>query len=271
MKKLIAVATMIAATGAMAQSTSTTDVNTSSKSVLEKVGMWYYGEADTDAIVDAKHTKGERNTEFLNYLNVNYEISSIDSIDTTFRMYFDDSLKGPGQGDQYVELDQRVRHTRVLYKDANSRLRIRTTFELPTTDASRESDKITRFKPWLELNETIDDLNSLILGAGFNKDYRTKAQDSVDETSRHYITTFISYANSALSEDYKLRLDIEGTLRHIPGGAETDLRATNEDRVLAGINTEILGMNVYGYAQHDPSRVKAADQLGAGVQLFKAF
>ncbi len=273
MKKLIAVATMIAATGAMSQTTTTTtDIDVSAKPLSERVSMSYYGEMDTDALTTSAQTKGERETEFLNYLYVAYELSSTSVIDTTFRMYLTDANKGIGQGDRYQELDQRIRWSKVLSKTASTRVRFRQTVELPTTEASRDANKIMRFKPAVDVSHKIDDVNSVAAAVGFNKDIYPSAPASVDETSRHYGTIWASYTNSKLSEKYKFQADVELTSRHQAGGDDLNMAASaGEERILAGVNMDILGVNVYAYTQHDPSRVVAADQLGAGVQLFTAF
>ena len=273
MKKLIAVATMIAATGAMSQSTTTTtDIDVSSQSLSERLSLSYYGEIDTDTLTTSAQTKGQRQTEFLNYLYVSYKLSSTSVLSTTFRMYLTDANKGIGQGDRYEELDQRITWSKVLSKTASTKFSFKQTIELPTTDASRKKNKIMRFKPSVGVSHKIDDLNSIVAAVGFNRDIYQKAPETIAKTSRYYISSWFSYRNTKLSEKYKFRTDIELTTDQTAARSDLNFTAREDgERLLAGVDMDILGVDVYAYTQHDPSRVVAADQLGAGVQLFKAF
>lgn len=272
MKKLITLATLLATSTTMA-STSTTSIESNEKSFTDKISMWYYGEIDTDRFSKSEDEALSKNgTDFLNYLNIGYEISSTVKFDLTLRNNITDKIAGNGDGDRYEELDPRVAISKTIFKDAKSSLKAKAMFELPMSRYSIDDERITRFKPSITYTNKINDYNSILLFGGFNKTYYEQNSDSVNETSRHYLTSWISYTNSTLSEAYKLRVDFEGLMRHNAGTNDLNVAASaGEERLLAGINTEIASVDVYGYIQHDPSVVKAADKMGLGVQIFKAF
>lgn len=274
MKKIIALTTLLAASGSFAASTNTT--TTEVKSIKDRISTWYYGEIDTDRVSNNDDEGlGQQGTDFLNYLNIGYEINSSNVFNLTLRMNATDKISGNGEGDRYEELDPRVAVKTTIFKNEKSSLKWNTMFELPASRYSNYEhgdERITRFKPSMTYSTKIDDYNSLILFGGFNKTFYKRNTASVDETSRHYLTSWISYTNSALSEKYKLKIDFEGLMRHNAGKDDLNVTASSgEERILAGVNTEIAGTDLFFYAQHDPSLVKAADKVGAGVQIFKVF
>ncbi|MFT6633450.1 MAG: hypothetical protein ACJAS4_003420 [Bacteriovoracaceae bacterium] len=276
MKRIIALTALIAATGSFAATTtSTTKVETSDKSLKERIGVWYYGEIDTDRVSDSDSIKGDKKTDFVNYLNISYELSSKTKANLTLRNNITDRQASNGSGDRYEELDPRVSIGTTLMKNDKSSLSAKMTAELPMSRYSnyKHGDKrITRLKPSMTYSTKIDDFNSLMVFGGFNKTMYNESSKSVDSTSRHYLTSWISYTNSSLSEKYKFRIDLEGVMRHQAGTADTNVAASaGEERIISGVNFDIAGIDIFAYAQHDPSIIKAANMLGAGVQIFKSF
>jgi hypothetical protein len=276
MKRIIALTALIAATGSFAATTtSTTKVETSDKSIKERIGVWYFGEIYTARLSDSDNVKGDKKTDFINYINVSYELSSKTKANLTLRNNITDRQASNGSGDRYEELDPRVSIASTLMKNDKSSLSVRMTAELPMSRYSnyKHGDKrITRLKPSMTYSTKIDDYNSLILFGGFIKTMYNESSKSVDSTSRHYLTSWISYTNSSLSEKYKFRIDFEGLMRHQAGTADTNVAASaGEERILTGVNFDIAGIDIFAYAQHDPSIIKAANMLGGGVQIFKSF
>lgn len=276
MKKFIALTTLIAASGTFAAtSTSTTKVETSKKTLKERIGVWYYGEIYTARVDDDQNVKGDKKTDFVNYLNVSYEIDSKSKANLTLRNNITDRQAANGSGDRYEELDPRIAVDRVLMKTDKSSLKAKLMFEVPMSRYSNyaKGDKrITRFKPSMTFSTKIDDRNNLMIFGGFNKTYYHEARGSVESTSRHYVTSWISYTNTSLSEKYKLRLDLEGVMRHQGGTSDLNIASSaGEERIVAGVNFDLAGLDLYPYLSHDPSIVKATNTLGAGVQIFKSF
>jgi hypothetical protein len=276
MKRIIALTALIAATGSFAATTtSTTKVETSDKSLKERIGVWYYGEIDTDRVSDSDSIKGDKKTDFVNYLNISYELSSKTKANLTLRNNITDRQASNGSGDRYEELDPRVSIGTTLMKNDKSSLSAKMTAELPMsryTNYKHGDKRITRLKPSMTYSTKIDDFNSLMVFGGFNKTMYNESSKSVDSTSRHYLTSWISYTNSSLSEKYKFRIDLEGVMRHQAGTADTNVAASaGEERIISGVNFDIAGIDIFAYAQHDPSIIKAANMLGAGVQIFKSF
>lgn len=276
MKKIIALTALIAATGSFAATTtSTTKVETSNKSIKERIGVWYYGEIDTDRVSDSDNVKGDKKTDFVNYLNISYELSSKTKANLTLRNNITDRQASNGSGDRYEELDPRVSVGTTLMKNDKSSLSAKMTAEIPMSRYSnyKHGDKrITRLKPSMTYSTKIDNYNSLMVFGGFNKTMYNKSNNSVDSTSRHYVTSWISYTNSFLSEKYKFRVDLEGVMRHQAGTADTNIASSaGEERIVSGVNFDLAGIDIFAYAQHDPSIIKAANMLGAGVQIFKSF
>ena len=277
MKKLIAFTTLLVATSTFAQSTnSKTKIKTKDKTFTERIGFWYYGELDRNRISNDKNVTGDKKLDFLNYLNTSYELDSKSRINLTLRMNVTDRQAPNGAGDRYEELDPRLGVDRLLMDNGTSSLRVRAVFELPMSRYSNYTQgdrRITRFKPSATFSTKIDDYNRLMVFAGFNKTYYHEASASVEGTSRHYVTSWISYSNSALSEKYQLRIDAETLMRHQGGTQDLNMKASSgEERILAGVSMNIPGgVNLFPYLQHDPSLVKAANMLGGGVQIFKAF
>jgi hypothetical protein len=276
MRKIIALTTLIAATGTFAATTtSTTKVETSKKTLKERIGVWYYGEISTARVSDDKNVQGDKKTDFVNYLNISYEISSKTKANLTLRNNITDRQASNGSGDRYEELDPRISVGTKLMKTDTSSLSIKMTAELPMSRYSNyeHGDKrITRLKPSMTYTKKINDYNNLIVFGGFNKTMYNKSSRSVDATSRHYLTSWFSLTNTNLSEKYKLRIDLEGVMRHQGGTADNNVKASSgEEGVLAGVNFDIAGVDIFTYAKHDPSLVKASNVLGAGVQIFKSF
>ncbi|MDP7320041.1 MAG: hypothetical protein QF441_05500 [Bacteriovoracaceae bacterium] len=274
---LMALTVMTSALGATSTTTSTskTTLTQKSKSFTEKFSFWYFTELYSMKLTTDDNVPGDKKTDWVNYLNTSYEIDSLSSFNLTLRANITDRQADRGQGDRYQELDPRISYKRVLHKTATSSLRLSLTFEIPMSrysDYKHGDQRITRFKPSLSYSKKIDDYNTILLFAGFNKTYYKQSRTSIENNSRHYITSWFSYVNSALSEKYKLRFDAEGVMRHNGGTSDLNIASSSgEERLLAGVNFDIAGLDMFPYIQHDPSIVKATNNLGGGIQVFKAF
>ena len=270
MKAIIGLSILLAASAVIASATTTKKVKISDKSFKERVGIWYYGEIDRNAFTKAPEL--DNNNDFLNYLNISYEINSKAKFNLTLRNNLTDRNAENGEGDRYEEYDPRIGAEYVLMKNSKSKLKVKLVFEVPMSRYSFDDERITRLKPSITYTTQIDDNNKILLFAGFNKTYYKESAKPIDETSRHYVTSWISYTNSTFSEKYRFRVDIDGLMRHQEGQGDFGLKASStEERIIAGVNFELAGLDLFPYLQHDPSGLQALNTLGAGVQIFKAF
>ena len=134
------------------------------------------------------------------------------------------------------------------------------------------TQRIARARLTTLLIATINDYNQFIFWGGLQKTAYKFNSDSYTDDPIDIIYTWSSWSTSALSEKYKLRVDLETATAHMDGKGDLDFMVANgSERILAGVNFDVGSVNLYPFVYNDPSLVKAADKLGAGVQIFKAF
>jgi hypothetical protein len=273
MKKIIALATLVAAGSSLAATTSSTKVSVSDMSFSERVGVWYWGETGVKKL-NRKNGDEVQKADSLNYVNASFKVTDKITTNLTLRMNLSDANDADEMGvaDKYEELDTRIGMDYKLFDTGMFSSKVRGVFELPTSQSSINKEKITRAKAYMYLTTKFDDYNKLTAIVNYNKDFYNKAQKANAETSKYYMTQYFSYTNTALSEKIVPRIDIEMLQSHMAGGADNQLAASSGDeRILIGTDIDVAGTSVYPFVSHDPSRVKAANQAGMGVQIFKAF
>ena len=267
MKKIIALTVLTIAGSALAQTTSTGEISVSQKSFKDRIGFWYYGELTKGTVATKEDETPDSN--FLNYLNTSYEISDSFNFNLTLRMNLTDTADENGKGDRFEEWDPRFG---IDYNMKSFVNRIRTVVEAPTSRGSQDADKIARLKLYAYMTgKKIDDYNTVGAVLNYNKDFFENPA-SRTETKTYYLTQYFTWTNTALSETYRPKFEVELLQVQTAGRSDLDFKSSpGDERVLAGIDTDLLTVNLYPYLYHDISRVKAADQLGAGVQIFKSF
>lgn len=269
MKKIIAISTLLAAASTMAATTSTKKIDVSEMSITERMGGYIYLNPEKDTL--SKEEVDTTDSNVLTYLQANYKITNDAKISGTFRVDMNDSLDENGKGDRFEELDPRLAISSKLWKNDTVSIAGNFTVEVPTSRASIANGKTARIKPAISATTKIDDYNTLFTWLGYNRDIYSEAPDAVADTSRFYYTPWIIYTNSYLSEKYQLKLEYSSVVRHISGAADTQIRKSETDTLNFGVVTDIYGVEVNPYLQNDVSEVKAANTLGGGVQIFKAF
>lgn len=266
MKKIIALTALTLAGSVFAQTTSTGELSVSQKSFKDRVGFWYYGELTKK---NAANDNIKPDADFLNYINTSYEISDSLKTNFTLRMNLTDANDENGKGDRFQELDPRLG---IDYNRDGIINRWRAVVELPTSKGAQQADKIGRLKLYLfTTGKKIDDYNTVGFIGNYNKDF---FQDPAarNKTSQYYLTQYFTWTNTSVSEIYRPKVELELLQTQIAGASDLDFEASKGDeRLLAGVDTDLLGVNFYPYLYHDISKVKAADQLGVGMQIFKDF
>jgi hypothetical protein len=269
MKKIIALTTLVAATSALAASTTATKIDVSSMSLKERISFSYYGEMDKDNLDKSKDPK--QATAFYNSFTMKYKMT--EDITASINPRFE--VTDRNTSDYIDEGDVRVGIKKAnIYTSANGMVSTSVTvkLELPTSKGSEDSDKLTRVKLYVGTNVKIDDYNNFYFLPYYNKSINTQSAESVGETAKYNISSWSSYTNSSFSEKALLRLDIETSISHMSGYTDNNLKSDKGDeRILAGVDFDMAGTSVYPYLQHNTSGVKAADMLGAGVQVSASF
>ena len=268
MKKLIALTTLVAAGSSMANTTET-KIDVKDMSIADRISYSYFMEFDKDRLNEDKVSSPD--AEIYQSFTMKYKLTN----DLTASINPRFSMTDDNPADNFQEHDVRVGIKKSnLFAMANGAITGSATLklELPTSKGSQDSDKITKIKAYLGVNAKIDNYNNLFVMPYLNKSINSQASDSVAEYSRHNISTYISYSNSALSETAKFRSDVELSHSHIAGNADNSLMAdAGDERILAGVDFDVKGTSVYPYVSHDPSTVKAANNLGAGIQVDASF
>lgn len=271
MKKLLALVALCAVGAAYsADTTSTKKIDVKKQSFTERLKGYYYGALSRSYLSTEEYDAP--NTGFVNYLNAGYKLTNDTSISTTFRFQLLDSRDENGKGDRFRELDQRVAISTKLYKGEKFNLSAGFTYELPTSRESQDDERYGRMKPSVSGTYTFDDYNSLFTFLGYNRTLRPEATASVDAYSRFYTTTWMIYTNKYLSEKYVLKIEYAHTMDQIAGSGDNALKKDDAGEELnIGVDADIAGVSVNPYIMHNPSRLKASNQLGAGLNIFKAF
>ena len=266
MKTLIALTALTIAGSSLAQTISQGQMSVSQKSFKDRIGFWYYGEI-TKGNAAGENTAPDAN--FLNYVNGSYEISDNFNFNLTLRMNLTDEADENGKGDRFQEWDPRLG---IDYNMDSFVNRIRTVVEAPTSRGSQDADKLGRLKLYAYMTgKQIDDYNTVGAILNYNKDF-FQSPEPRQKTRQYYLTQYFTWTNTALSEKYRPKFELELLQNQMAGKSDLAFASSaGDERVLAGIDTDLLDINFYPYLYHDLSKVKAADQLGAGVQIFKAF
>lgn len=273
MKKMMALTTFTLAAcmahTALGQTTSTTKVDVSKQSFKERIGGYYWGAVSKGVL--SKEEKDETDSSFLNYLNASYKLGNDTKISTTFRFQLKDSLDENGKGDRFRELDQRIAVGTTFFSNGKYTAKAALTIELPISRASKASGKTMRVRPSASLSAKIDNVNTLTAWTGFYKDIYPKANKSIDETTRYMIVNVLTYNNTYLSEKYSFKAEYIQTLSHNPGYADSALKKDHDDTLDLGLEMDVLGFSINPYIQHKLSEMRALNNVGGGVQIFKAF
>ena len=264
MKTLFALTALVIAGSSLAQSTSQTELSVSQKPFSERIGFWYYGEM-TKGNLAGDNT--EPDADFLNYLNGSFDISESLRFNLTLRGNFTDNLSDDTK--RFTHWDPRFG---IDYNREGLMNRFRTVIEAPTSEASQDDDKIARLKLYTYFTgKQIDDYNVVGFIFNYNKDFFENPEPR-SETSQYYLTEYFTWTNSRFSETYRFKVDLE--LYQEQKAGESDLSFGSDkssERVLVGMDTDLLDINFYPYLYHTFDQVAALDTLGAGVQIFKAF
>lgn len=267
MKKIIALTALALVGSAFAETKSTGEISVSDKSFKDRIGFWYWSDTYKGTVAPKEDETPDSNS--LNYVNTSYEITDSFNFNFTLRMNLTDQNDENGKGDRFEELDPRLG---IDFNNKSFVNRIRTVVEVPTSRGSQDADKIARLKLYAYMTgKKIDDYNTVGAVINYNKDF-FEDPASRSKTKTYYLTQYFTWTNTALSERFKPKFELELLQVQTAGRSDLDFKSSpGDERVLAGIDTSILTVDVYPYLYHDISRVKAADQLGAGIQLFKAF
>ena len=265
MKKIIALSALMTVSGVMAQSTTSTDLDVSKKSLKERISASWFIEAQDK--VAGNDEGATQDVEVYNSVSLKFQVTN------TLKAYFNPRFTIQDSGDdRFNDHDLRLGLTgNVIGND----LGISTTLEyiVPTTANTLNDDD---FDGQVRLSNDktfkIDDANSLIALIQLRRTFVKNTDGPHSELS---ILPWLSYTNTKLSEKAAIRVDYEGNIVHNAGKSLNNMTEAGDqdNRILVGADiASIPGLNsVYAYATHYPMRTKALDQTGLGVQIYKAF
>ncbi len=275
MKKIITLCSLLAFSGAYAQTSSETDLKQEKKSFTDKLSGWHLGIIGTDKVTTRESDGANNTSSMFNMFNFFYTHND----NLRFNMILRNNISDNG-GASRSDLNNRFNETMLnprigaqyfIYKSTALSIRPTIQLELPMTVGSPE-ERIGNVRPGMQFISKIDDYNSLFWGATLIKAVNTRSVDPVDETSRHLLTNWIQYTNTYLSEKYQFSVQISTAAGHMPGYGDLALKSLQgSENALVGVAFNVGKVNVYPYVQHDPSEVKSVDRLGGGVQLFTVF
>lgn len=271
MKKVIALTALMAYSAAFAQSTtSTTNITAKKKSFTDDMSYFYWSDLRTGKLNE--EVRGNvPDTYFYNMFNIRYTLNDKDRFNFQIRFGLTDEYDENGKGDRFEEDDVRVTYQRLLFANDSTAVRLTAALQLPTSrDSQADEDRIVRLKPNVIISHNFDDYNSLLVVPAYTRTIYTKGQAPTDETSRYYMSSWVMYTNKYLSDKYVLRADLETKHVHMNGKADTALETTAFDLVV-GVDMNLAGTSVFPFLVHDTMGVKAVDQLGGGIQIFKVF
>lgn len=270
MKKLIAVTALLAVAGASAQSTSEIKVKQKKKSFAEKMSYFYWSDMRTGTLNE--EVRGNTpDTSMYNMFNIRYTMNDTHRVNVQVRFALNDTNDENGKGDRFAEDDARFTYQGLIYRDKKLTIRGTMGLQFPTSRGSQaDEDRILRLKPNMFIGYKIDDFNSLLVVPGYTRTLYTRGQAPTDETSRYYLSSWVMWTNSYLSEKYKLRADLETKHIHQPGAADTSIETTSFN-IVGGVDININGLSVFPYVVHDTFGTKSLDTLGGGLQFFKVF
>lgn len=241
----------------------------SQKSILDRISLSYYGEITKgDITEEADHSP---DFELYNSIGVAYEITEAMRFDLSLRWVNSDAFDAEtGKTATYTSLDPRLS---VSYRTNAFVNKYKVLVEAPTTDASQDEDKITRLRLYAYMTgKQIDDFNTVGSVVFFERDfYSSDPTPGEDDTRNYRLYQGFNWVNTALSENYRPKLELELIQTNPEDKDPLHIEFNAATRLLAGVDMTILGASVFPYLIHSPSKPKAADQLGAGMQFYKAF
>lgn len=263
---LITLCTILSCSFSYAQSsTSNQEIDISKKSFKERLAGWYWMALSKDRL--STENQDEPTNSWVNFINLNYKLTKKTSLATIFRFELVDS----DQADKFNELDQRISLDSTLYENKTFKVQSWLTAELPTSRGSQEDNRQIRLIPALGLNTKFNDHNNLFAWMAFNKVLYPGANQEVDNTKRHFLTTWIVYTNKYFSNTYDLKLEYSSAIEHIPGASDSSLKKAKNDSLNLGMAFNFSGFNINPYLIHQVSYIKALNTLGGGLQVFKPF
>lgn len=269
MKKIIALTAITLVGSALAQTTTEGELSTSQKSFSERLGVDYYGELTKQDITEEENSAPD--TDLYNSLGLSYEVAENITSKLEVRWTNADNENDEGERQTFNMIDPRLR---VDFKRANAFVnKIRLLAQLPATEDSRDADLITGFRAYAFMTgKKIDDYNTINAVSFFEKAfYEDDPTPGADETRNFRLYQGINWVNTALSEKYRPKVEVEFLPINPENKAVTHLEWSGSERLLAGIDTEIYDVSVFPYLIHKLNSVKAVDQLGAGMQIYKSF
>lgn len=263
MKKTILLAAALVAGSAFAETKSTTTIDTSKKSIADRIGVAYYG------VLDKANFRNEGpNTELYNMILGDYELDGGAKLQLQPIFSLVDSTQ-----DRFAEADVRIGIKKKFAITDDISYSINPRYFIPTSRGSQEDDKLIGT---VRINNTlgikIDDVNGLLLDAAFQKTINSEATASVDETSRYMIRTYASYTNTKLSEKTPIRIDYAGRFAQMAGKSDLALEPLHTiDTIYAGVNPTVSGTSIYPNVYHKLSNNLQPANLGIALEMYRKF
>lgn len=266
MKKIIALAALVVVGSAHSQTTSNTTVKQKKLKFMDKVSTNWFGEAQEVVVGDSSKTK---DVAFYNSIGLNYQYNKRVTFGINPRFELNDAPGGTD--DKFSELDLRLRMTgNLISKDVFTAV----DYILPTTQATIDSDTTDgEIRFYNQKSYSFDDVNNLVYGLSFRKGL---VKNTAGPHVEYKALPYLSFTNKKFSEKYVIRVDYEGYLVHNAGKSLNNITqhsSATAQRFVVGTSIDnVMGItNIYPYISHYPALAKAADQLGAGIQMFQAF
>ena len=275
MKRIIALMSLVTVASAFGQSTSQTSLKTKKKSFLDKINTSYYGELQSARLTQDQTVDISTNGSTLyNSLIINYDHNSKTRFTTTIRHEVTDTNRG-AKADKFVEADPRFALRRQLLSNDRVTLFGGIMLEAPVSRYSNYEtgdERIVRGRLTTLMIAKINDFNQFIFWGALQKTAYKFNTENYNDDPVDIIYTWMSWSTTAFSEQIKFRVDVETATAHMAGKSDIEFKAADgSERILAGLNFDVKDVNLYPYVFNNPALVKAYNQLGAGLQIFKAF
>lgn len=268
MRKIIALTTLIAAGSSLAQTTSTTEVSTSKKTLKERIGVSWFAEAQDKMVGNSEEgvdgVSAQKDVEVYNSVSLSYEIN--EKMKAVFNPRFTISDAGDDRMDDH-DLRLRLNGSYI-----NPNIYTSLSFIVPTSANTLNGDTFDgQVRFYNDYTAKIDNVNTITAGADIRK---TFTKNTPGDVSLYSILPYVSYVNNSLSEKVGIRVDYEGYLSQNAGKDFNSVTIVeNGDRLLVGANLKDVGPidSLYPYVTHYPQLTKTTESLGIGAQIFKKF
>lgn len=264
MKKFIGLFLLIALTSATTFAQTTKTEEEKPKTFADHLNFWIFTQPAKARILPKK-ADNKPDFSALNLIFLHYQNGDKWRFGTQFQFTLNDS-----NVDRFREGDFRVYVDRFFKNTIFGRLRV--ALRLPTNEAAQEANRLVQLNIWAFINPIkLNDYNTIsgIFGL-FNKQFFTEEQDG--DQSEYSSWQYLRWTNTQLSDKYQFAMEFNFGEAHIAGGHLLSVKKNDPlGSMLAGVVFDAAGINWYPYLTHNFGTVKALDQVGAGVQIFKAF